>query len=86
MRIGRANDLRQKAEGRIGQAVLLENRVERHILAVVSEFAAWHVVNDPSLRLAQSVSAGKKTNSAAGSMNFLMSQGRQRDRPLPFRG
>jgi hypothetical protein len=56
---------------------LLKKRIERDLLTVVAEFAARHIVDRPILNVRQSLLYGRKTNSAPGSTNFLMSQGHE---------
>src|SRR5688572_17009361 len=43
MRVGGADDFTKKHERAVGEVVFLENGIERHVLAVMAEFAAVNV-------------------------------------------
>ena len=46
MRIGSAHDLRKQLERWIIELVLLQNRVERNVLAVVTQLAIGNVIDN----------------------------------------
>ena len=75
MRIGRADDLTEKDQGRVSEVVFLQNGVERNVFAVVTKLAIWDV-EDNALSDPRPVSVpGKKINSASRSTNFLINHG-----------
>jgi hypothetical protein len=88
VRIGRANDLREQCECGVVQPVFLQDGIEGNLFAMVPKFDIWTSKTIPSRMPGQSVSCGRNTNSAPGSMNLLISQG-QATRPTdlhPFAG
>ena len=43
MRVGRANDLGEQMQSRILEPILFQDGVELHVLAVMSQFASFHI-------------------------------------------
>jgi len=83
MRVCGADNLRQKRERRIGQAIFHDDGVERDALAMVSKLATRYVIDDPFPN-AFPVGVARNTNSASASMNFLISQGQATLSTLTF--
>src|SRR5262249_17540460 len=61
MRIGRSYNSAQQNKRRIAQAVRFQNRIERNVLSVMTEFAIWNVKYDTVVDL-RPVGVARKKN------------------------
>ncbi len=71
MRVGGAHDLRKQVERWIVELVFLQNRVERNVLAVVTQLAVGNVIENSVCDASTSpCQRAEKQTRLQGSMNF----------------